>query len=363
MTTKNKSQNQISCRLGKVGGQAVIEGVMMKSGSSYSIAVRKPDGSIAVTNHQFHSVRSKHRILNIPVLRGIVNYVEMMILSYRTLSVSAQEAVPEGSEEPGKFEQWIDRHLGKSFMNILMAISSILGIALGIFLFSLVPTFLASTVDRLCDGIGWFKNLIEGLLRILIFILYISLTGLVKDIRRLYQYHGAEHKSIFCFENGEELTPENAKKQSRLHPRCGTSFLFVMLILSILIFSLPFVTWENYWLRLLTKLALLPLIVGIGYEFIMYAGKHNNLFVRIVSFPGLMMQKITTREPDLEQLEVAITALKCAMPELFPETFKQYANASDNTSVSDGALVNSDTETVDDKRISSDRAEDSAPLQ
>ena len=156
---------------------------------------------------------------------------------------------------------------------------------------------------------------------------------------------------------------ENVRKMPRHHPRCGTSFLFVMLILSILIFSLPFVTWENYWLRLLTKLALLPLIVGIGYEFIMYAGKHNNLFVRIVSFPGLMMQKITTREPDLEQLEVAITALKCAMPELFPETFKQYADSSDENSESNEENANSDTQTVDDKEISSAPPEDSAPLQ
>lgn len=329
---KNKNTNdKTNCRLGKVGGQAVLEGVMMKSGDDYSIAVRKEDGTISVINKTFRSIRKKYKIFNIPILRGIVNYIEMMILSYNTLSVSADQMDLE-SEEPGKFEKWLDKTFGKSIVNVIMVLATVIGLALGILLFSFVPTWLSAFVDRLCGGVGIFKNLIEGILRIIIFIAYIALTGLMPDMKRMYQYHGAEHKSVFCYERGLELTPENAKKMSRLHPRCGTSFLFVMLILSIVIFSLPFVTWENYALRFLTKLALLPLIVGIGYEFIIYAGKHSNIVVKILSWPGLMMQKITTREPDDEQLAVAIAALRCAMPKEYPDARAEFQTVENDGS-------------------------------
>lgn len=330
--SKKTERSAESCRLGKVGGQAVIEGVMMKNGNDWSLAVRKENGEIEVTSGEFTSVRKKNKLLDLPIIRGVVNYVEMMMLSYKMLSLSAEAIELEGEGEPSKLDLWIEKHMGKAFMNILMAISSVLGVVLGIFLFSALPTFIAGYFDSLAEnGIGWYKNLIEGILRMLIFVAYVSLTGLMKDIKRMYQYHGAEHKSIYCYESGEELTPENAKKQSRLHPRCGTSFLFVMLMLSILVFSLPFVTWDNYWLRLITKIALLPLIVGIGYEFIMYAGKHDNLFVRIVSYPGLLMQKITTREPDEKQLEVAITALKCSMQSEFPGERDKYKKAAEGS--------------------------------
>ncbi|MBR4880709.1 MAG: DUF1385 domain-containing protein, partial [Clostridia bacterium] len=167
--------------------------------------------------------------------------------------------------------------------------------------------------------LGAWKNLVEGVLKIAIFVAYLALVSLMKDIRRTFEYHGAEHKSIFCYEAGEELTPENVKKHSKHHPRCGTSFMFVMLIISVLIFSLPFVPWDNIWLRLLVKLPLMPVAIGLGCEFIMFAGKHDNWFIRMLSAPGLLMQRITTREPDLEQIEVAIIALKTALPEDFPD--------------------------------------------
>jgi uncharacterized protein YqhQ len=203
-------------------------------------------------------------------------------------------------------------------MDVVMAISMVLGIAVGIGLFFFLPIWLTKLVDRAAGGIGWFKNLIEGLIKIVIFIGYIWIISLMPDIRRTFKYHGAEHKSIFCYESGEELTPENTKKFKRFHPRCGTSFIFVMLALSILIYSLPFITWDSTLIRIFSKILLLPVIVGVGFEILMLTGKHNNIITRILSAPGLWMQRLTTREPDLDQIEVAIKALKTALPEEFP---------------------------------------------
>lgn len=310
----------MNTRLNTVGGQAVLEGVMMKSKEQYSVAVRKEDGTIAVKNDKFTSVRKKFKILNIPVIRGFVNFIETMILSFKTLMMSAEAMGFEELEE-SKFEKWLNKHFGKSIMNIIMVISSVLGLALGLGLFFFLPIYITKTIDNAAgQNLGWFKNLIEGLLKIIIFIGYLWAVSLMKDIRRTFEYHGAEHKSIFCYESGEELTPENVKKFIRFHPRCGTSFMFVMLFISIIVFSLPFITWDNMALRMITKLAMMPFIVGIGYEFIMYAGKHsNNIFIRALSTPGLWIQRITTREPDLEQIEIAITALKSSMPSEFPD--------------------------------------------
>ena len=205
-------------------------------------------------------------------------------------------------------------------MNAIMGVAGFLGVVLGIGLFLVLPTLATKGLDMLLglagSALGVFKTLCEGLIRIGIFVGYILLVSLMPDIRRTFEYHGAEHKSIACYEAGVELTPENAKHYTRFHPRCGTSFIFIMLILSVLVFS--FVTWDNIWLRLVLKPLLLPVICGIGFEFILYAGKHENLFTKIVSAPGLWMQRITTREPDLSQLEIAITALKSAMPDEFP---------------------------------------------
>lgn len=314
------SKKEIDCRLNTVGGQAVLEGVMMKSKERYSVAVRKEDGSITVKDDTFTSIRKKYKILDIPVVRGVVNFVETMKLSFKTLMMSAEAMGLEDFEE-SKFEKWLNKHFGKSIMNIIMAISTVLGLALGFGLFFFLPIFITKAIDSAAgENLGWIKNLIEGVLKIVIFVGYLFLVSFMKDIRRTFEYHGAEHKSIFCYESGTELTPENVQKFKRFHPRCGTSFMFVMLILSILIFSLPFVTWSNMLLRMITKILFLPLIVGIGYEFIMYAGKHsNNIFIRMLSAPGLWIQRITTLEPDLDQIEVAITALKSSMPSEFPD--------------------------------------------
>lgn len=318
---KNK---EINTRLNTVGGQAVLEGVMMKSKERYSVAVRKEDGSVAVRNDTFTSVRKKIKILNIPVIRGAVNFVETMILSFKTLMMSA-EAMGLEELEDSKFEKWLNKHFGKSIMNIIMGLSMVLGLALGLGLFFFLPIFITKTIDNAAgQNLGWFKNAIEGFMKIFIFIAYLWLVSLMKDIRRTFEYHGAEHKSIFCYESGEELTTENVKKFKRFHPRCGTSLMFVMLFISILIFSLPFVTWDNMFLRMATKIVMLPIVVGVGYEFIMYAGKHSdNIILKILSAPGLWIQRITTREPDLEQIEIAITALKNSMPSVFPEQNEQ----------------------------------------
>jgi Predicted metal-dependent enzyme len=305
-----------SKRLNSVGGQAVIEGVMMKSGDKTSLAVRLENGDIDVKDIQFRSIRKKVKFLNIPLLRGVVNFVEMMILSFKTLNMSAEALGLE--DEESKFELWLKDKFGKSILDIVMVIATILGLALGVGLFMFLPTLTTKGIDSLLpSGLGFLKSAVEGLVRIAIFVLYIWLTSFMKDIRRTYGYHGAEHKSIACYESGLELTPENAKSCTRFHPRCGTSFMFVMLILSIIVFS--FVSWDNIYIRMGMKLLLVPLIVGIGYEFIMLAGKHPNIVTKILSAPGMWMQRITTREPDDGMLEVAICALKSALPNEFPD--------------------------------------------
>ncbi len=315
-----------NCRLGVVGGQAVLEGVMMKHGDRYSVAVRKGNGEVEVVNKSHVSLRKKHKIFNLPLIRGVVNMIEMMALSVKTLNVSAEMygLEEEGAEET-KFEKWMKKKFGdkaeKVLINAVMAIGVVLGLALAVGLFIFLPGFLTGLIDKYLAGgtLGFWRNWIEGGMKICIFIAYLALCSLMKDMRRTFEYHGAEHKSIFCYEAGEELTPENVKKYKRFHPRCGTSFMFVIILIGILISMLPIVSWEDPLLRTATKLLLLPLVVGLGFEFIVIAGKHDNAVTRILSAPGLLMQRITTREPDLEQIEVAIHALKSAMPNEFPD--------------------------------------------
>ncbi len=314
------SKKEKNPRIGKVGGQAVLEGVMMKSGNHMSLAVRREDGSIRLKNSDKASIRSKHRILNIPLVRGCINFIEMMKLSYSTLSDSATMLGIDEIEEETKFEKWLTKKFGDNLMKIIMGIAMVLGIVLGIALFVILPNFVAKGVKSLSDGDmpSIIYNLISGTIRIIIFVAYISLVSLMKDIRRTFEYHGAEHKSVMCYEAGLPLTPENAAKCTRYHPRCGTSFIFVMLIISILIYAIIPVM-DNVWLMMGIKILMLPIVVGIGFEIIMLAGKHPNTFTMILVIPGLWMQRITTKEPDEGQLEVAICALKNAMPEVFPD--------------------------------------------
>lgn len=315
---KKKVNPELSCRLGKVGGQAVIEGVMMKSGDDTCLAVRGEDGKITTRNKKFVSLRKKNKFFNIPLLRGVVNFVEMMMLSMGTLTESAEMLGLEDAEAETKFEKWLLEKLGDKLMAVIMAIASVLGVALAVGLFFFVPTYIPKGFEHLFDFQmnSVVRSVVEGGLKIAIFVGYIALVSLMPDIRRTFQYHGAEHKSVDCYEKGLELTPENAAKCTRFHPRCGTSFIFVMLIISIFIGILIPIT--NPLLRSLVKILLLPISVGLGFEFIMYAGRHDNFLVKILSAPGLWMQYLTTREPDESQLEVAITALKGAIPTEFP---------------------------------------------
>ena len=352
-------------RLNKVGGQAVLEGVMMKAGPRTVTTCRKEDGSIVVNDAEFVSVRKKHKILNIPILRGVINFVEMMILSYKTLSASADALGIE--EEDGKCEQWMKKHLGIGLTDFIMVIAMILGVALSVFLFMFLPSWAAGGINSLVtylgvDG-GLGNNLlavIEGGMKVVIFLLYLFLVSLIPDIYRTFQYHGAEHKSIACFEAGGELTPERAKEYKRFHPRCGTSFMFLMILIGIFVgmfvrYILPdrstFSSEALYsTVVALTKILLLPLTMGVGYEILMLAGKHDNFITRIISAPGLWVQRITTKEPTEDMLEIAIISIKCALRDDFPE-FEEFFESkgwekkpeTESTDVTDPETVSEET--------------------
>ena len=326
---KNECSEVQSCRLGKVGGQAVLEGVMMKAGEKTVTTCRKEDGSLVVTDHKFVSVRKKHKILNIPILRGVINFVEMMILSVKTLNASADALGIE--DEESKFEKWLKKHFGIGIVTVIMALGVVLGLALSLFLFMFLPIFVADLINslfvRLFDvTLGAWQKVIEGVLKMGIFLLYLWLVTFMKDIKRTFMYHGAEHKTIACFESGDELTPENAKKHTRFHPRCGTSFMFFMILLGIVAGLVVYAIAPglNKWAYTGIRLLILPLIMGVGYEFIMYAGKHDNVFVRILSAPGLWVQRLTTKEPTDDMLEVAIVSTKCALRDEYPEFMEFY---------------------------------------
>lgn len=302
----------------RVGGQAVLEGIMMKHKSFCATAVRCPDGKIRVDKREVRSIREKIPVFKIPILRGVVNFIESMKLSMSTLTLSAEMQGIE--EEPTKFELWLEKKFGKSLMAVAAVIGGVLGVLLALGLFFYLPMAVSKLISIVFDMPSVVKAIVEGIVKMAIFILYIWAVAFMPDIRRTYEYHGAEHKSIFCHEAGLPLTVENIKKQSRFHPRCGTSMMFVMLLLGIIVSAaLPASLWNNLLLRFLTKLLILPLVVGIGYEITIFSGTHDNFILRILTAPGLWFQRITTREPDDKEIEVAIVALKSALPEEFPE--------------------------------------------
>ncbi|MBQ9848587.1 MAG: DUF1385 domain-containing protein [Clostridia bacterium] len=339
MSKKEQTQENLSCRLGSVGGQAIVEGVMMKSKKHTAIAVRRMDNKrITVSRKGNTSISDKCKILKWPIIRGVVNFAESLIVSFSTITEGTDMLGIDEFEEESKFDKWLNKHFGKWIMPVISVISVILGLALALGLFIYLPTLLGGLALKLfgepVDVEGELKyiisnealtrlirSVIEGVLRIIIFIGYIWLTALIPDMKRVYMYHGAEHKSIFCYEKGIELTVENVKKEKRFHPRCGTSFMFAMMFLSIFIGF--FITIDISWLRSLVKIALLPLTVGIGYEFIRYAGRHDNALIRALAAPGLWMQRLTTKEPTDDIIEVGITSLKCALPDEFPGFYEE----------------------------------------
>lgn len=298
----------------KTGGQALIEGVMMRGVYQTAMAVRTPEQTISVEVWDNNSQKSLPKwVKKAPFVRGIFNMIESMVIGYRCLMKSAElSGMSEEEGEPGKIEQWLESKFGDRLFQVMTWIGSILGVLLAIGLFLFLPSFIIWGIDQLIP-LGVWKGLAEGIIKIAIFIGYLALVGRMKEMRRMFEYHGAEHKTIACYEAGEELTVENVKKQTRFHPRCGTSFLILVLILGILIFSV--VTWSNPLIRTLIKLALLPVVIGIAYELIKIAGRYDNWFTKIISFPGIQLQHLTTREPNEEEIEVAIASLKPVIPE------------------------------------------------
>ena len=295
-----------------IGGQALIEGVMMRGPKKQAIVVRTPDGLVTkVEDIKF--LKDKYPIVGWPFIRGVVNFVASMVNGVKALMFSA-ELMPEDQRvEPSKFDKWIEEHVGgEKADKLIITFSVVLGIAVSVGLFILLPTFLAGFLDGVVKN-AVLRNLTEGVVRILIFLAYLWLATLAKDIKRVWAYHGAEHKSIFTYEKKLDLTVENAREQSRLHPRCGTSFLFIVMIVSILVFSLA--TWSTPVMRMLLRLVLLPVVVGISYELLRLAGRYDNILTRILSAPGKALQRLTTAEPDDEMLEVALEALRQVIPE------------------------------------------------
>lgn len=312
----NKSPNEKF--KAKTGGQAVIEGVMMKGVKKEAMACRLPNGEIDLEVWDLkYTAENMPAYRKIPFVRGIFNFLDSLIDGYKCLSKSADKQMTDDDEEElTKFEKWLTDKLGDKLMPVISVISMVLGIGIAVVLFMLFPAFISKLIDKYVISLSTFaKNCIEGVLKIGIFLTYTKVTSFMSDIATTYCYHGAEHKSIACYESGEELTVENVKKQIRFHPRCGTSFIFLVLFISIFVFTVVGVPWDNIFVRMLFKLALLPVIVGIAYELIRLAGRHDNTLTRIISAPGLWIQRITTSEPNDGQIECAIAALKAVIPD------------------------------------------------
>lgn len=296
------------CFKTSVGGQALMEGIMMRGPKKICVAVRKPDGEIDLTMEDV----KHHKWQKIPFVRGAFSMIENLVLGYRYLMHSAEVSMPEEEqEEPGKLDKWLQEHTGPKFQNFLMGLAAVMGGMLAIVLFMVLPTAIVGGVNHFVN-LGWGKVLLEGVLKIAMLVIYLFLCTRMKDIHRVFEYHGAEHKTIACYEAGEELTVENIRRHCRFHPRCGTSFMILVLIVSILLFSV--LPWSSTGLRVFLKLLLLPVVMGISYELIKLAGRYDNLATRIISAPGLWLQRLTTFEPDDSMIEVAIAAVKPVLP-------------------------------------------------
>lgn len=313
-------------KLTSIGGQAIIEGVMMRGPHTTACAVRKPDGEITIKVDE-NGTKKRNAFLKFPIVRGCVNFFESLVIGMKALMFSADfiDLEDEDDTEPSKFDQWLENKFGDKIKDIVIYVSLAFSLILSIGLFILLPTVVTRGIEMLIgllpDGSVWaniadsrvFTSIMEGALRMIIFIGYLALVSKMKDIQRVFEYHGAEHKTISCYESGEELTVENVKKHTRFHPRCGTSFLLFVMIVSILLFSL--LPQTGVFVRVLLRLALLPVVAGLSYEIIKLAGRSRNKCVGWLTKPGLWLQKLTTREPDDSQIEVAIASINSVIPE------------------------------------------------
>ena len=302
------------------GGQALIEGIMMRGPKKESVVVRRPDGGLEIQERELRFIRDRYPVLGWPLIRGVVNFGGSMYSGVKALMYSAEFFPEDGEaeeEEPSKFEVWLESRLGSEKATAFFTtLAVILGIGMSIALFFLLPTLLGTAV-RFFTPSMLVRNVAESLLKIVIFVGYLALCSRMKEMKRVFSYHGAEHKTIFCYEAGLPLTVENVRKQPRHHPRCGTSFLFMVIAVSILVSTVVFAIWpvENAILRFLAHLAMLPLIVGISYEFNRWAGRHDGPVTKLLTAPGLWLQNFTTFEPDDSMIEVGIRALELVLPE------------------------------------------------
>ena len=296
-----------------IGGQGVLEGVMMKSQEISALAVRKESGEI-VYKKTCLNTKKKNWFLKLPVVRGVIAFVDTLVIGTSTLFDSANMYSEElADSKPSKFEEFVARKTGKDVLSIMMVFAVILAIGLSVLLFFILPTFFAGLFKSLVPSV-FLRNLLEGLIRVIILLAYIISTSFIKDIKRVFMYHGAEHKVINCFEHEEDITVSNVQKHKRLHPRCGTSYLFFIVLVSVLLFSL--VDWSNVWyIKFGIRILLLPVVAGLSYELLKYLAKKDNWFSKMIGFPGLMLQKITTKPPEDDMVEVAIVAFKIALGE------------------------------------------------
>lgn len=306
-----------------IGGQAVMEGIMMRNGSEYSVAVRKENGEIEVKKETYKGVGSKCKLFRLPFIRGIFSFVDALVLGMKSLNYSASLFMEDGEEEeePGRFEKWLQKKFGDKAEKVIMDLTMVISIILAMGIFMVFPTWVSTLMKPLL-GNGIWMALFEGVLRIAIFIAYVGLISLMPDIKRTYMYHGAEHKCINCIEHGLPLTVENVMKSSKEHKRCGTSFLLIVMVISILFFLV--IRPETLWLRLVSRILLIPVIAGVSFEFLRLAGNSDNPVVNLLSKPGLMLQGLTTKEPDEKMAEVAI----CAVEAVFD--WKAYEEANFN---------------------------------
>ena len=294
-----------------VGGQALMEGIMMRGPEKICCAVRKPDGTIDLT---YDTVTTRW-YNKVPLLRGVCNMAENLYKGYKYLMHAADIAMEgtEDAEPESKLDKWLDEHTGPVFQNVLMGCAAFAGVVLALFLFTFLPTFLTGQLIRFVPLGRWGRVILEGALKMAIFLLYMYLCTRMKDLHRVFEYHGAEHKTIACYEAGLPLTVENIRKQSRFHPRCGTSFMILVIIISIFLYAV--LPWTSTGLRVVYKLCMFPLLVGVSYEILKWAGRSDSALSHIVSQPGLWMQRLTTFEPDDLMIEVAIAAVTPVLPE------------------------------------------------
>ncbi|MBQ6825585.1 MAG: DUF1385 domain-containing protein [Clostridia bacterium] len=304
-----------------IGGQALIEGIMMKSPEKTAMAVRMPNGEIDVTKSKTKSIKQKYKILGIPIVRGVVGFIESMTEGYKAMMTSAEKSGFTDLEEDGKEQTEKDKKKTNIFVTVAMVVGSVLGVALAVALFMFLPWVCVKGIEKLFEITlsNIAKSAIEQFIKLSVFVLYMFAISFMKDIKRVFMYHGAEHKTIFCYEKGLELTVENVRLQSRFHPRCGTSFMILMILISIVFSTVAQIlldgVYDNALFWILIKIALIPVICGVGYEVLKFCGRYDNFLTKIISAPGLWMQRISTKEPDDDMIEIAIAALRACEPE------------------------------------------------